>query len=609
MKKLVTLFFLFVLSIFSVGFSQKYNRESYPNYKDVVEHFFNSNSNDNYKEIRFIKTLKGFSALVPDGYGGLDTVGIWSKIYNGYISKSDNEKQLISHNTKARESCKFHFVGEFWKHYNLHPFYGYPGYNLDIINYYKDKIDLNADDYYSLGRAYDHLSSNLLNINKNNQVDSLKFDLPFGYNSMNKDQLEQYCHSQEMTTSCFQKVYDINPKYKTIVGNIETKLSNSWVDYYLHLLQFQNKEEAQKVVKTGLYSESILSTARNYLNSCEKNSILISYGDNDYFPLKYLQYAEGFREDVAIMHVNLLYYKRYVNHCLEESKENKIVVSNYTYQVLKDEFLPNFVYTNKDTNVRVSDIIPLLMDSNKILNKKKYPTIGKSFTLEKIEGLKGVKLSSSKYYLSFFDLFFMDVLNENYRTKKIYFTTKYVVTNLNLSENLSRMGQVFLVDFSENKKDYDIDKAYQFYTQYFDWSGFNTINQENSRTFYSLRNNLSSLAFELISKNLMDSVSTIVNLSLEKIPNHHCYFDAQAIHIADILFKLKRNEEANEVVNKLTENIINTDLFTFYLNPFSEENSELKDLINHLTYLENEYKSVGLTQNLDKLKNYQSKTK
>jgi hypothetical protein len=110
--------------------------------------------------------------------------------------------------------------------------------------------------------------------------------------------------------------------------------------------------------------------ARDYLESCPKNAILFSFGDNDTYPLWYAQEVEGIRPDVRVMVNTLLSSDWYMNQMRYKINESapfdviftpeQIMGDRRNYSLFNDKmpgFDPNKYYDLDDIlkNVVASD--------------------------------------------------------------------------------------------------------------------------------------------------------------------------------------------------------------------------------------------------------------
>lgn len=500
------------------------------------------------------------------------------------VSEFNTQNEKEENETKIKDQLLYTYPE---LNYDIFPYFGYDGCFYDNIKLLEKKSELNDNDIYTIGYSYSQLASNLINYNYEFYLKNLNFNLPIIKNSMNKNQLEKFLEYSEKAINYYKILSEKSPNFNTITGSINTKYHNEIISLYLNLLIYQNEEIASKyVLQHNLYSENINLYSKLMLDSCEKNAILFTAGDNDTFPILYYQFKNNYRKDIIIINTSLLNDSRY------SIMINKGTLKySFDEEFIKSELSQAILFNIK--NNKLIDIVQL----KDIISKNKLETESRTY-LSLISNNFSLKYNSNKITWNFTNealyrnhLLILDIIAKNNWEKPIYFTDYNSEDNyLGLTNYLQFEGFVYKLtsEHKETENTIGYIKKPELIEQFLDkveLKNTNLLPVEEKELVDQIRTIYLKLSKYYLENKSNSKALITLNNCLTKFNNKISPLNFYSLDFIDLYQSLDENKKSENIKSEILKNLENKN----HIYHYKTEEYINEKLQSHIEYIKNNY--------------------
>jgi len=341
--------------------------------------------------------------------------------------------------------------------------------------------------------------------------------------------------------------------------------------------------------RSGRYTT--VDFASCYLNSCEKNAILFTNGDNDTFPLWYAQEVEGIRTDVRVVNLSLLNTDWYINAMKRKAYDSDALPFQLTWDKYKEGsrdyvyFIPDTALCKPDKFYDAKDLMNFMASDDP---QTKYPSVRgdveyfptKKFKVPvdkaKVLGNGTVPKSMADSIVPYIewtisrngvqknDLMIIDLVANNNWDRPIYFASSSgPSTFLGLTDYLYLEGLAYrLIPVKKTKGGNDDDETGSVNTgaMYDHMMKFKFGNIEDTTLYFdpttydmakSLRLSFSRLADALVDEGRKDSAVKALKKCQAAFPESSVPYDYYELMVGQSFYKAGDTTDANKIMNRL----------------------------------------------------------
>ncbi len=380
--------------------------------------------------------------------------------------------------------------------------------------------------------------------------------------------------------------------------------------------------------------------AIDYLESCAPNAILLTYGDNDTFPLWYVQEVEGVRPDIKIVNMSYLGMDWYITQQLQKTYDAPPIPFTFDKEKYYMGRMDAVLFQDRiKESVELSEAMKFL-GSDDVRSKVKVvsgdmmdflPSRNFHITVDKQKVLETgtvkpedadkivdkIEFSINKSYLNKSEMAVLNMIAANNWERPIY-----------IDHSLRYTGNIFFTDYLQfeglayrfvpikttgsgiNIGRIDTDILYDHVMNKFVWGNVNNpdvyLDDYNKKAINIIqaRYMFARLAQALINEDKKEKAIEVVDRMFELFPNDRIPLTYDSTPAAEMYYLAGANEKGNKVVREIADNSLQ--MLEYYIKlpeKFAavvkdEQNQEMAIVQNMLVITER-YKQDDLHKEID----------
>jgi Protein of unknown function (DUF2723) len=357
------------------------------------------------------------------------------------------------------------------------------------------------------------------------------------------------------------------------------------------IMGVQNFDDHSRAKHTGARDY-----ASNFLESCDKNAIIFTYGDNDTYPLWYAQEVEGIRRDVRVVNLSLIAVDWYIDNLrrkINESPAIKMSLKPESYRGFLRNQLP---VQDSGAEIAIQDLMKHLGEEHPVpagngvtfesfaQAKKIYVPVDKQkmlangiITAQDTGVVDKMAFTLPGNYVIKDDLAVLDIIANNANERPIYFAVTCrpeKMQGLDDYMQLEGLALRLVPVKSQGERQFsligsgrvDDNKVYDRVMNKFRWGNFDKektfINRSYQPSVQTTQFVILRAALDLARKGDKDRAVKLLDKNFEAFPNFNFPYNAQTMYFIDAYVQAGAYENGKKHIKILAQNLFEN--LTFY---------------------------------------------